>query len=79
MPDELVDSAGDVSALDLGDPGTTTIWPPRSMTCRPTKDRPSPSPARRPNGEPRRPTPDDGPLEGPSLAPYPQAADADSD
>lgn len=80
MPDELVDGVGKVSALDLGDPGTThdlataiDDLPPYEGPAEPVAGPPPEW------GAAAADAAEDRPLEGPSLAPYPQASDPDAD
>ena len=84
MPDELVDGlvAGGtrVATFDTGDPGVkydigTSIedLPPYQGPAEPVAGPPPEW------GAAAAETGDEGPLEGPALAPYPQAADPDSD
>lgn len=84
MPDELVDGlvAGGsrISLLDLGDPGSThDVATPIDDLPRyqgPAEPGAGPAPEW---GAAAADSADEGPLEGPSLAPYPQASDETAD
>jgi CTP:molybdopterin cytidylyltransferase MocA len=84
MPDELVDGlvAGGASlaTFDTGDPGVRYDVA-TAIDDLPPYDGPSEPVAGPPPewGAAAADTGDEGPLEGPALAPYPQAADPDSD
>jgi CTP:molybdopterin cytidylyltransferase MocA len=80
MPDELIDRAGTATTIDLGDPGTihdvaTTIdqLPDYQGPAGPGAGTPPEW------GAAAADSTDEGPLQGPALAPYSQAADPDAD
>jgi CTP:molybdopterin cytidylyltransferase MocA len=80
MPDELIDGvvAGGATAalLDLGDPGTTHDLATSIDELPPYQGPAEPVAGHAPEwGAAAADSPDEGPLAGPSLAPYPQAAD----
>jgi hypothetical protein len=84
MPDQLVDGlvAGGarLATFDTGDPGVTFDLD-TAIDDLPPYEGPSEPVAGPPPewGAAAADSGDEGPLEGPALAPYPQAADPDSD
>ena len=80
MPDELIGSLGTATTLDLGDPGTVHDVA-TAIDQLPDYQGPAGPGAGSPPewGAAAADSADEGPLEGPSLAPYPQASDPDAD
>jgi CTP:molybdopterin cytidylyltransferase MocA len=80
MPDELIERLGPATALDLGDPGATHDLSSSIDDLPPYEGPAGPGSGPAPEwGAAAADAPDEGPLEGPALAPYPQAADPDAD
>ena len=83
MPDMLLDDLAAATgaaacAVDTGDPGTTHDLSTPYDQLPAYQGPPEPVAGNAPEwGAAAADMPDDAPLEGPSLAPYPQAADAD--
>ena len=80
MPDELLhdlaDSGIEVATFETGDPGVVHDISTPLDSLPAYEGPPQPVGARAPEwGAAAAEMPDDGPLEGPALAPYPQAAD----
>lgn len=84
MPDELVDGVvsggATIAVLDLGDPGTTHDLATGIDDLPPYQGPAEPGAGPAPEwGAAAADSPDEGPLEGPSLAPYAQATDETAD
>ena len=84
MPDELVDGmlagGATISLLDLGDPGTTHDLSTAIDDLPPYDGPAEPGAGPAPEwGAAAADASDEGPLKGPSLAPYPQASDSEAD
>jgi len=84
MPDELVDgllaSGARLATFDTGDPGVNYDIATAIDDLPPYDGPAEPVAGYAPEwGAAAADAPDEGPLEGPALAPYPQAADPDSD
>ena len=83
MPDALLDAlagGADLHRLDTGDPGVTYDLATAIDDLPPYQGPPEPVAGYAPEwGAAAADSPDEGPLEGPALAPYPQAGDPDAD
>ena len=80
MPDQLVDGTDSATTLDLGDPGTVHDLSTAMEDLPPYQGPAEPGAGSPPEwGAAAADSPDEGPLAGPALAPYPQASDPDSD